>query len=55
MIGRSPGTGMELDVIVPAVMGGASLTQDRGTALNTIIGVLVLGTGDGTIRPEPFD
>jgi len=34
---------MDLDVIAAVVIGGASLTGGRGTALNTIIGVLVLG------------
>jgi ribose transport system permease protein len=37
------GIGMELDVIAAVVIGGASLMGGRGTALNTVIGVLVLG------------
>jgi ribose/xylose/arabinose/galactoside ABC-type transport system permease subunit len=37
------GIGMELDVIAAVVIGGANLMGGRGTALNTIIGVLVLG------------
>ncbi len=37
------GIGMELDVIAAVVIGGASLMGGRGTAMNTIIGVLVLG------------
>jgi ribose transport system permease protein len=37
------GEGMELDAIAAVVIGGASLTGGRGTALNTLLGVLVLG------------
>jgi ribose/xylose/arabinose/galactoside ABC-type transport system permease subunit len=37
------GIGMELDVIAAVVIGGASLMGGRGTALNTLIGVLTLG------------
>lgn len=37
------GIGMELDVIAAVVIGGASLMGGRGTAMNTVIGVLVLG------------
>ena len=37
------GTGIELDVIAAVVIGGASLSGGRGSALNTILGVLTLG------------
>lgn len=37
------GIGLELDVIAAVVIGGASLMDGRGTALNTLIGVLTLG------------
>jgi ribose transport system permease protein len=37
------GIGMELDMIAAVVIGGANFMGGRGTALNTIIGVLVLG------------
>lgn len=37
------GIGTELDVIAAVVIGGASLMGGRGTALNTLIGVLTLG------------
>ena len=37
------GIGMELDVIAAVVIGGASLMGGRGTALNTLLGVLTLG------------
>jgi len=37
------GIGLELDVIAAVVIGGASLMGGRGTALNTLIGVLTLG------------
>ncbi|TXK77185.1 ABC transporter permease [Paenibacillus sp. N3.4] len=37
------GTGIELDAIAAVVIGGASLSGGRGTALNTLIGVLILG------------
>jgi ribose transport system permease protein len=37
------GVGMELDAIAAVVIGGASLNGGRGTALNTLLGVLVLG------------
>lgn len=36
-------TGMELDAIAACVIGGASLTGGKGTALNTLMGVLILG------------
>ncbi len=36
------GTGYELNVIAAAVVGGASLTGGRGTALGAVLGVLVL-------------
>ncbi len=34
---------MELDVIAAVVIGGASLSGGKGTALNTMLGVLILG------------
>ena len=37
------GIGLELDVIAAVVIGGASLMGGRGTALNTLVGVLTLG------------
>ncbi|WP_428390729.1 ABC transporter permease [Lichenicoccus sp.] len=37
------GTGAELTVIAAVVIGGASLMGGRGGALNTLLGVLVLG------------
>ncbi len=37
------GYGMELDAIAAVVIGGASLSGGKGTALNTILGVLILG------------
>ena len=36
-------TGMELDAIAAVVIGGASLMGGRGTALNALLGVLILG------------
>lgn len=41
----SPNMGMawELDAIAAVVIGGASLNGGRGTALNTLMGVLILG------------
>ncbi|RXZ82808.1 ABC transporter permease [Paenibacillaceae bacterium] len=36
------GTGIELDAIAAVVIGGASLSGGRGTALNTLLGVLIL-------------
>lgn len=36
-------TGMELDAIAACVIGGASLSGGRGTAINTLMGVLILG------------
>ena len=38
------GTGAELDAIAAVVIGGARLSGGKGTALNTLLGVLVLGT-----------
>ncbi|MDY0099869.1 MAG: ABC transporter permease [Bacteroidales bacterium] len=35
--------GMELDVIAAVVIGGASLKGGKGSALNTLLGVLILG------------
>jgi ribose transport system permease protein len=37
------GLGMELDVIATVVIGGASLNGGRGSAINTLLGVLILG------------
>jgi ribose transport system permease protein len=37
------GTGLELDAIAAVVIGGASLTGGKGTALNTLMGVFILG------------
>jgi ribose transport system permease protein len=34
---------MELDAIAAVVIGGASLSGGRGTVINTLMGVLVLG------------
>jgi simple sugar transport system permease protein len=37
------GVGMELDAVAAAVIGGASLQGGRGSALGTLVGVLILG------------
>jgi ribose transport system permease protein len=37
------GEGMELDAIASVVIGGAALTGGKGTALNTLLGVFILG------------
>lgn len=37
------GMGMELDVIAAVVIGGASLMGGKGSAVNTLLGVLILG------------
>jgi ribose transport system permease protein len=37
------GVGLELDVIAAVVIGGASLNGGKGKALNTLLGVLILG------------
>ena len=37
------GAGMELDVIATVVIGGASLNGGKGSAINTLLGVLILG------------
>ncbi|MHC4132002.1 MAG: ABC transporter permease [Planctomycetota bacterium] len=37
------GQGYELDAIAAVVIGGASLSGGRGTALNTLLGVFILG------------
>ncbi len=37
------GSGMEMDAIAACVIGGASLSGGRGTAINTLVGVLILG------------
>ena len=37
------GSGMELDAIAAVVIGGASLSGGRGSAVNTLLGVLILG------------
>lgn len=36
-------SGMELDAIAACVIGGASLSGGKGTAVNTLMGVLILG------------
>ncbi len=38
----SRGIGLELDVIAAVVLGGASLSGGKGTAVNTLLGVLIL-------------
>lgn len=37
------GVGMELDVIATVVIGGTSLSGGRGSAVNTFLGVLIVG------------
>lgn len=37
------GQGMELDVIATVVIGGARLSGGKGSAINTLLGVLILG------------
>lgn len=37
------GDGLELDAIASVVIGGAAFTGGRGTVMNTILGVLILG------------
>jgi ribose transport system permease protein len=37
------GAGLELDVIATVVIGGASLGGGKGSAINTLLGVLILG------------
>lgn len=37
------GSGMELDAIAAVVIGGASLNGGKGSAFNTLLGVLILG------------
>lgn len=37
------GTALELDAIAACVIGGASLSGGRGTALNTLLGAIILG------------
>jgi ribose transport system permease protein len=37
------GVGMELDVIAAVVIGGASLNGGKGSAVNTLLGVIILG------------
>ena len=37
------GVGLELDVIAAVVVGGASLMGGRGSAINTLLGVCILG------------
>jgi len=37
------GVGMELDVIATVVIGGASLSGGKGSAVDTLLGVLILG------------
>jgi ribose transport system permease protein len=49
MVGRTGvgtaniGVGLELDAIAAVVIGGASLSGGRGSVLNTLLGVLILG------------
>jgi ribose transport system permease protein len=38
-----PGLGLELDAIAAVVIGGASLAGGKGTALNTLLGIFILG------------
>lgn len=38
------GTGLEMQVIAAAVIGGAAVSGGRGTMLGTLLGVLLLGT-----------
>jgi rhamnose transport system permease protein len=38
------GTGLEMQVIAAAVVGGAAVSGGRGTMIGTLIGVLLLGT-----------
>ena len=38
------GTGLEMQVIAAAVVGGAAVSGGRGTLIGTLIGVLLLGT-----------
>jgi ribose transport system permease protein len=37
------GAGLELDAIAAVVIGGASLSGGKGTALNTLLGIFILG------------
>jgi ribose transport system permease protein len=37
------GVGLELDVIAAVVIGGANLSGGKGSAVNTLLGVLILG------------
>jgi len=37
------GLGLELDAIAAVVIGGASLSGGKGTALNTLLGIFILG------------
>jgi ribose transport system permease protein len=37
------GVGLELDAIGAVVIGGASLSGGKGTALNTLLGIFILG------------
>jgi ribose transport system permease protein len=37
------GVGLELDVIAAVVIGGASLSGGKGSAINTLLGVMILG------------
>lgn len=49
MVGRTGvgtpniGVGLELDAIAAVVIGGASLSGGKGTVVNTLLGVLILG------------
>ena len=37
------GTGFELDVITPVIIGGTSMSGGRGSIIGTVIGVLIMG------------
>jgi ribose/xylose/arabinose/galactoside ABC-type transport system permease subunit len=43
------GTGYELQVIAAAVVGGASLTGGRGTALGAMLGALIIRMIDNAV------
>lgn len=47
--GSADGTGYELDVIAAAVVGGASLTGGRGTALGALLGAIIIKMLDNGI------
>ena len=37
------GVGLELDAIAAVVIGGASLKGGKGTVVNTLLGIIILG------------